>query len=83
MAKKYNFDYIDIFEKTREVVEAEGEELSKRFFMNFDKGLYENKLDGSLDDTHLRYDGAFMVANCFYKEMQRLNLYPEIFITNC
>lgn len=80
LAKKINIDYIDIYAKTKEVVEAEGEELSKRFFMNFEAGLYENKPDGSLDDTHLRYDGAFMVANCFYKEMKRLNLYPEIFI---
>lgn len=81
LAKKSKIDYIDIYSKTREVVEAEGEELSKRFFMNFDKGLYANKPDGSLDDTHLRYEGAFMVADCFYKEMIRLNLYPEIFIT--
>ncbi len=80
LAKKLNLDYIDLYEKTKEVVEKEGEELSKRFFMNFDKGLYENKPEGSIDDTHLRYDGAFMVADCFYKEMKRLNLYPEIFI---
>jgi len=80
LANKLKLDYIDMYEKTREIVENEGEELSKRFFMNFDKGLYESKPDGSLDDTHLRYDGAFMVANCFYKEMERLNLYPEIFI---
>ncbi len=80
LAKKNNFDYIDLFEKTREVVISEGEEKSKRFYMVFDKGLYESKPDGLNDNTHLRYDGAFMVANCFYKEMERLNLYPEIFI---
>lgn len=80
LAKNNNFDYIDLFEKTREVVISEGEEKSKRFYMVFDKGLYESKPDGLNDNTHLRYDGAFMVANCFYKEMKRLNLYPEIFI---
>ncbi len=80
LAKKENLDYIDLFEKTREVVIAEGEEKSKRFYMNFESSLYESKPDGLNDNTHLRYDGAFMVANCFYKEMKRLNLYPEIFI---
>ena len=80
LAKKNNLDYIDLFARTREVVIAEGEEKSKRFYMNFEAGLYENKIDGLNDNTHLRYDGAFMVANCFYKEMKRLNLYPEIFI---
>ena len=80
LAKMNNFDYIDLFEKTREVVIAEGEEKSKRFYMNFEAGLYDSKPDGLNDNTHLRYEGAFMVANCFYKEMKRLNLYPEIFI---
>lgn len=80
LAKKNNLDYIDLFAKTREVVIAEGEEKSKRFYMNFESGLYESKPEGLSDNTHLRYDGAFMVANCFYKEMIRLNLYPEIFI---
>ena len=80
LAKKEHLDCIDMFARTREVVMAEGEEKSKRFYMNFEAGLYENKIDGLNDNTHLRYDGAFMVANCFYKEMKRLNLYPEIFI---
>jgi len=80
LAKKINLDYIDLFARTREVVIAEGEEKSKRFYMNFEGGLYESKPDGLNDNTHLRYDGAFMVANCFYKEMKRFNLYPEIFI---
>ena len=69
-----------MFERTREIVLAEGEEKSKRFYMNFEGGLYKNKEDGLTDNTHLRYDGAFMVATCFYEEMKKLNLYPEIFI---
>ena len=81
LAQKLQVPCIDLFEKTREVVQKEGEELSKRFYMNFEAGLYESKLDGSNDDTHLRYEGAFMVADCFYKEMIKLKLYPEIFIT--
>ena len=80
LAKKNNLDYIDLFERTREIVLAEGEEKSKRFYMNFEGGLYKNKKDGLNDNTHLRYDGAFMVATCFYEEMIKLNLYPEIFI---
>ena len=80
LAKKENLDYIDLFAKTREVVIAEGEEKSKRFYMNFEAGLYKNKPEGLNDNTHLRYDGAYMVADCFYKEMKRLNLYPEIFM---
>lgn len=81
LAKELNVACIDLFEKTREVLLKEGEELSKRFYMNFEAGLYDNKPEGSTDDTHLRYEGAYMVADCFYKEMTRLKLFPEIFIT--
>lgn len=81
LAKQLDVVCIDLFEKTREVLLEEGEELSKRFYMNFEAGLYESKIEGCHDDTHLRYEGAYMVANCFYKEMTRLKLYPEIFIT--
>ncbi len=80
LAIENNLDYIDLFAKTREKVIALGEEKSKSLYMNFESGIYENKISGLDDDTHLRYDGAFMVADCFYKEMKRLNLYPEIFI---
>lgn len=81
VAKELGVVCIDLFERTYEIVQKEGEILSKRFYMNFEAGLYENKPDGCLDDTHLRYDGAYMVAKCFYEEMQKLALYPEIFIT--
>lgn len=81
LAKELKIVCIDLYEKTREVIIQVGEEKSKRFYMNFEAGIYENKMEGSKDDTHLRYDGAYMVANCFYKEMKKLNLYPEIFIT--
>lgn len=80
LAEELNVNCIDLYKRTWEAVMAEGEQASRRFYMNFDARLYENKLDGSADDTHLRYEGAYMVANCFYKEMIRRNIHPEIFI---
>lgn len=80
LAEELNVNCIDLYKKTWEAVMKEGEQSSKRFYMNFDAGLYESKPDGSADDTHLRYEGAYMVANCFYKEMKEKQLYPEIFI---
>lgn len=80
LAEELDVNCIDLYKKTWETVMSEGEQASKRFYMNFDAGLYENKPDASTDDTHLRYEGAYMVASCFYKEMKKQNLYPEIFI---
>lgn len=80
LASKLGIICIDLYERTREVVQCEGEELSKRFYMNFGPGLYQNHINGCNDDTHLRYEGAYMVANCFYKEMISLDIHPEIFL---
>ena len=71
---------IDMYQLTKEVLVKEGPDASKRFYMNFDAGLYDSHPLGLNDDTHLRYDGAYMVANCFYKEMLRLGRFTELFV---
>ncbi|HIT49897.1 MAG TPA: rhamnogalacturonan acetylesterase [Candidatus Pelethenecus faecipullorum] len=80
LASQMKVPCIDLYTLTKDVLRQEGEELSKRFYMNFGSGLYENHPSGLTDDTHLRYDGAFMVANCFYKAMKSRNLFPELFL---
>lgn len=47
--------------------------------MNYEDNTYGQKL-GKCDDTHLRYDGAFMVARCFYLEMMKRNLRKELLL---
>lgn len=39
-----------------------GEEESRKYYMNFGPGLYENFPEGKDDNTHLRPDGAVWVA---------------------
>lgn len=39
-----------------------GNEESKKYYMNFGPGLYENYPDGKDDNTHLRPEGALWVA---------------------
>lgn len=45
-----------------------GEEKSRKYYMHFPAGVYENFPDGKEDDTHLRPDGAEWVA----REIARL-----------
>lgn len=70
---------IDMFTLTKEKLEIAGVEGSKKFFMNFKADEYETHPLQSQDNTHLRYDGAYMVAMCFVEEMKRQKLYLEIF----
>lgn len=80
LATKLNIPCIDMYQLTRTEVSRYGSEKSKSLYMNFESGIYESYPDGLSDDTHLRYDGAYMVANCFYKEMMKLGLYTDLFI---
>ncbi len=67
-------DVIDLNKLTTLFFEKIGEDLSKRYFMNFDKGIYDNYPLGQHDDSHLRYNGAYLVAKLFVNEIYRLNL---------
>ncbi|MCR4822708.1 MAG: rhamnogalacturonan acetylesterase [Treponema sp.] len=49
---------IDLNALTMAFLQEKGEEGSKRFYMNFDAGLYENYPEGKTDNSHLRPDGA-------------------------
>lgn len=81
LAEELNIPCLDIHARTMEVLNSVGEEKSKMFFMNYKDGTYPN-VPGKEDDTHLRYDGAFMVATCFYEEMMKHNLRKELFINH-
>ncbi len=80
LAEQLKVPCIDMYALTKEQVQQAGAEGSKRFYMNFPAGLYSSYIEGLEDNTHLRYDGAFMVAECFYKEMRKMNLFEDLFL---
>lgn len=63
VAAEFNIPGIDMDELTRHGLEKAGVKRSRSFFMNFDAGIYGNYPDGKEDNTHLRFDGAFFVAD--------------------
>lgn len=73
-AKINKVDYIDINYLSTTFFESIKEEDSLRYFMNFEKGLYLNYPLGQKDDSHLRYDGAYLVASLFVQEVYKKNL---------
>lgn len=81
LAEECGVECIDLHQITMSVLEQTGEEKSKMFFMNYENNTYGHE-SGKSDDTHLRYDGAFMVARCFYLEMMKRNLRKELFLQN-
>ena len=63
LADELGIPFIEMSERTRSLLNSEGEEKSLRFFMNFGPGLYPNYPEVREDNTHLRPEGAAMVAS--------------------
>lgn len=56
---------IDITVLSTAYFEKIGKDSSRRFFMNFESGIYENYPDGKNDDSHLRPDGGYVICRLF------------------
>lgn len=57
-AKEEGCMVIDMNALTREYVLEKGDEESRKLYMNFEAGIYDNYPDGKTDNTHLRPEGA-------------------------
>lgn len=69
---------IDMNTLTMNLLSKIGFEASRRFYMNFDAGLYENFPDGRDDNSHLRADGAFAFSRLCAIEIKKISeRFPE------
>ena len=77
-ATEENVPCIDMNALTMAFLSKEGEEKSRRFYMNFDAGLYENFLEGKADNSHLRPDGAYAFSRICVAEIKKISgRFPE------
>ena len=81
-AEELNIPCMDLTKATMDYFEKAGEKGSRRFFMNFESGLYENFPEGKSDDSHLRPDGASVVSrlfiSCLLKEKDKWSEYKAL-----
>lgn len=74
LCQENNYTLVDLDSLTRNLYNKLGEEESKKFHMIFGPNIFPNYLDGLNDHTHLRFEGAIMVASLFVEEVKRQNL---------
>ena len=72
-AKNNNYTCIDLNKLTMELYTKLGEERTKKFHMIFGPNEYSNYIEGKDDHSHLRYDGAVVIAEIFVKEVLKTN----------
>ncbi|MBP3610453.1 MAG: rhamnogalacturonan acetylesterase [Lachnospiraceae bacterium] len=78
---RLNVPVIDLCELSRQVLTETGDENSKKWFMNFPAGLYDNYPEGKADNSHLRYEGAIVFAGLIAKELKKLGgVYAELLL---
>lgn len=71
-AAEENVPCIDMNALTMDFLQKCGEEASRRFYMNFDAGLYENFPEGKSDNSHLRPDGANVFSKIAAEEIKKI-----------
>lgn len=68
---------IDLTSQTADLWQDQGEQQSKLAFMWLEPGVWSGYPDGEQDDTHLRAEGAAMVADLVYAGLSARGLVTE------
>ncbi|HCE44244.1 MAG TPA: hypothetical protein DET40_11910 [Lentisphaeria bacterium] len=74
VAKEMTVDLVDVNKLYIELLNKEGEEKSKRFYMFLEPGKSKNYPKGQKDITHLQLEGAKAVADIFLKDAKTQKL---------
>lgn len=74
IAERNGVPFIEMTNTTLELLEKEGDEESKKYFMNFPAGVYKNYPDGDDDNTHLRPAGAELIASLIASALRELKV---------
>ncbi len=73
VAKELNVKLIDLTQLSIDAFTAKGQaEVTSKYFMNFEKGLYHGYPEGQKDNTHFQKAGAIVVAQLVFNTMQKL-----------
>lgn len=78
-AEECKVPLVDLYSMSRAALEKAGEDFSRRWYMYFPAGEYEKHPEESLDNTHLRYDGAVNYAGMIARGLKELGgIYEEM-----
>ncbi|MBQ9766034.1 MAG: rhamnogalacturonan acetylesterase [Lachnospiraceae bacterium] len=82
VGKETNTPCIDLCQKSYEAIKNAGSEFSKNWFMNLPADLYRTAPDGKVDNAHLRYEGAVVMAGLVAEGLYELGEhYRELLIS--
>lgn len=79
LAEREHLALVDLTEKSRVLYERTGDMASRKWFMYFPAGTYENYAEEKTDNTHLHYEGAVKMAGLVAEGLRELGgMYAEM-----
>ena len=81
LGKRENVPVVDLTEKSRVLYEETGDEASRKWFMYFPAGTYENYVEDMTDNTHLHHEGAVRMGALVAEGLRELGgVYAEMLV---
>lgn len=72
---------IDLYTKSRNLMEEAGSVETTKWFMHIEKGKYPPYLEGIVDNTHINHTGAVIFAGAIAEGLQELGgVYAELLV---
>jgi len=83
VAQEENVPLVDLYTKSRELMNAEGAFVTMDWFMNLPPHAYKSCPEGKVDNTHLKYLGAVNFAGLIAEGLRELGgIYAEMVVDN-
>lgn len=82
VAQKFNIPFIDMTQKSRELVQRLGEEASKALYLQIPPGIYQKVPNGKIDNTHFSEKGAIAMAMLFVEGVKEQHLELEKYLNH-
>lgn len=81
LGKNLDVPVIDLCSKSKQLIEEAGMEVSKEWFLHVPAGVYSNFPEGKVDNSHLRYEGAYRFCQIIADELNLLGgIYKELLL---
>lgn len=81
VAEQEKVALVDLYAKSRKIMEEAGENKTIEWFMNIEPGTYPSCMEGKKDNTHLKYAGAVTFAGLIAEGLKELGgIYEQLLV---
>lgn len=81
LGKELDVPVVDLCALSKKKIEEAGPELTKDWFIHVPAGRYPNFPNGKEDNTHLKYEGAYVFAGIIAEEIKKIGgVYAQILV---